>query len=238
MPPLRAAALAALVLACACGASYYATGRGAASPDGLRRVRFSPLDAEFVRPGASLRDYAGVIVEPVKVTWREQEGHRLDPLETRYEPTPELVASIEEQYHDALVDGLVEGGAFALVTQPAWGVLRVRGQVVDLALTADPKPPPTGRNESYPMAFGALTLVLDVSDSRTGESLLRTVARQPIGGGASHTPRDTAFASMRVVPKNTPDVQASAYRGLFNHQAIVLRQQLEELRRAPAPKAE
>jgi hypothetical protein len=234
----RSAALVALALACACGGSYYASGPGAATPDGLRRVRFSPLDAEYLRPGASLRSYTGVIVEPATVTWRPQQGSRLDPLATEFVPTPELVAVIGEEYHGALVDGLVAGGAFALVTEPGWGVLRVRGQIVDHALSADPKGQASGRVDSYPKAFGALTLVLDVSDARTGESLLRSVARGPIGGGASHPARDTGFASMRVVPSNTPAVQATAYRELFNHQAIVLRQQLEELRRRPAPGVE
>jgi hypothetical protein len=106
-------------------------------------------------------------------------------------------------------------------------VLRVTGHVVDLVLTADPEPQEKGRVDQYVKSFGALTLVLDVSDARSGETLLRTVERQPL-----------VYGSMRVVRRNDAVAQASAYREFFVHQAIVLRQTLEDLRRTPAPAGE
>jgi hypothetical protein len=223
----RMGAVLALGLACACAASYYATGPDAATTDGLRRVRFSPLDAEFVRPGSSLRAYSGVIVEPVSISWQPQEGRRLDPRTTPHVPPPEDVEAIARFYHESFADALVQDGAFALVSEPRWGVLRVTGHVVDLVLTADPEPQEKGRVDQYVKSFGALTLVLDVSDARSGETLLRTVERQPL-----------VYGSMRVVRRNDAVAQASAYREFFVHQAIVLRQRLEELRRTPAPAGE
>jgi hypothetical protein len=223
----RIGALLALGLLCACGASYYATGADAATTDGLRRVRFSPLDAEFVRPGASLRAYRGVILDPVTVAWKPAQGRRLDPLATPHEPPPELADAIARYCGESLADALAEGGAFALVSEPGWGVLRVKAHVVDLVLTADPEPQERPSVDEYTKSFGALTLVLDVSDARSGKTLLRTIDRQAL-----------TYGSLRVVRRSDAVVQASAYRELFTHQAISLRQLLEQLQRQSAPAGE
>jgi len=230
----RIGALLALGLLCACAASHYATGPDAATTDGLRRVRFSPLDAEFVRPGASLRAYRGVILEPVTVAWTPQRGRRLDPLATPYVPPPELVDAIAHYCHESFADALAEGGAFALVSEPGWGVLRVRAHVVDLVLTADPSARIRPRVDEYSSNFGALTLVLDVSDARSGEALLRAVERQPLTYGS----QSTVVRRNVEISREDAVTRAAAYREVFNHQAIVLRQRLEELRRTPAPAGE
>jgi len=223
----RIGALLAVGLLGGCAASHYATGPDSATSDGLRRVRFSPLDAEFVRPGASLRAYRGVILEPATVGWTPQKGRRLDPLATPYVPPPALVEDVARYLHESFADALAQDGAFALVSEPGWGVLRLTPRIVDLVLTADPGPQPAGRVDQYAKTFGALTLVLEVADARSGEALLRTVARQPL-----------SYGSLRVSRRSDPVVQAAAYRELFVHQAIVLRQGLEQLRRTPAPAAE
>jgi hypothetical protein len=219
----RLCAAAALAAACAsASAIVYATGPGSATGDGLRRVRWSQLGVEFLRPGADLRSFRRVLVDPLAFSSSPQGERRgMGPVR-QYAPTPDYLDEMRQTYAESFADQF-GSGAFALATQPGPGVLRIAGEVSDLVLTARPDPErrPPGTIDLV-SSFGELTLVLDVRDAVTGESLLRsldreTLARDPVMGASA----------------NTVGAQLSAQREVFRHLALLLRERLLELQELP-----
>jgi hypothetical protein len=106
-------------------------------------------------------------------------------------------------------------------------VLRLSGLVTDLVLTAPLDPEREVDRFDVVSSFGELSLLLDVRDSASGESLLRTVDRQPIA-------RDPVAGAV----VNSTGANLSAQRLLFARQAQRLHERLDELRamgRAPEP---
>jgi hypothetical protein len=220
----RALALG-LAAACAGSQSLYATGDGSVTPDGLRRLRWSEHGAEYLRPGAEFGAYRQVLLDRLAISDPEPEGPRLYP-EPRYRPTPEYLEAMRRTYRESLA-GAFGKGRPGVATLPGPGVLSISGQVVDLELTArlDPEREPD-RNEMI-ANFGELTLIFDVRDSQSGESLLRTVDRDAI-----------ARNRMGGMSRNSTGANVNALREVFRRQTLRLRQRLVELQRMgriPAP---
>jgi hypothetical protein len=224
-------AAAGLAAACASGSGIvYATGPGSTTADGLVRIRWSQHGAEFVKPGTVFRSYAAVLLDPLSISPPPvaERPRRMGPT-PRFEPTPAYLEGMQRAYQESFAKQFA-GHGLRLVSEPGPGVLRISGHATDLVLTAPPDP------ESHPdvreivSSFGELTLLLDVRDAATGEALLRTVDRAAIGPSELH-----GFT------RNTTGANLGAQRLLFRNQALLLRQQIQELGRlgsVPAPPAE
>jgi hypothetical protein len=211
---------AGLGLACASGGIVYTTGPGAVSGDGLHRVRWSDLGAEFVKPGADLRPYRQVLLDPVTISSLPADVHA-DPALRRYPPPPDYLDAMRRYYQESFA-GEFGRGAFTLASQPGPDVLRISGHVVHLSVTAPPNPEQEPDVTWYEASLGELTLVLDVRDAASGAPLLRTADRQPI-----------ALDPVSGFTQDTSVGQASALRQVFGHEARLLRERLEELQRLP-----
>jgi hypothetical protein len=213
--------LAAALLGAACTASApplsYATGAGTVTGDGLRRVRWSQMGAEFVRPGAQLGGYDKVLLDPLVIKPGPRgEKRRLGPMK-QYAPTPSYLDGLKRTYQETFSKQFGRGG-FSVVTEPGPGVLRISGLIVDLVLTAQLDPEADANNYDYVTSFGDLTLLLDVRDSTSGETVLRTVDRQPI----SQTP-------LMGGTRNTTGANLGAQREVFSHEALLLQQEIRQL---------
>lgn len=230
---LLARGLAAALVAAGCAGSspglVYATGAGSVTGDGLHRVRWSQMGAEFVKPGAELGGYARVILDPLTIAVAPAgEKRRMGPM-NQYPPTPAFLDGMRRTYQESFARQFGRGG-FSVVSEPGPGVLRISGHVVDLVLTARLDPEEDSTSTELVRSFGDLTLLLDVRDATSGEPLLRTVDRQPI----SQTPLTGAV-------RNSTGANLGAQREVFGHQALLLQQQLVELQRmgrVPEPPAE
>jgi hypothetical protein len=220
---MRAVALgAAALLAAACASSsgvVYATGAGSVTGDGLHRVRWSQLGAEFVKPGAEFGRYDKVLLDPLTISMAgEGERRRMGPTK-QYAPTPGYLQGMARAYRETFAKQFQTGG-FELVSEPGPGVLRVSGHVVDLVLTAQLDPEQDTDTVELVRSFGDLTMLIDVRDSVSGEPLLRTVDRQPIS-------RNPLTGGSR----NTTGANLSAQRELFGHQAVLLRDEVAQFQR-------
>lgn len=222
--------LAVALLGAACTASspglVYATGAGSVTGDGLHRVRWSQLGAEFVKPGAQLGGYDKVLLDPLTIsTTPEGEKRRMGPV-NQYEPTPTYLEGMRRVYQEMFTKQFGRD-AFSVVTEPGPGVLRVSGHVVDLVLTARLDPEGDPNVTEVVTSFGDLTLLLDVRDSASGEPLLRTLDRQPI----AQDPLTGAY-------RNSTGANLGAQRQVFGHEALLLQEEITQLQRmgtVPAP---
>ena len=228
--------LAAVLFGAACAASppplVYATGAGSVTGDGLSRVRWSQLGAEFVKPGVQLGGYDKVLLEPLTIsTTPSGEKRRMGPVK-QYEPTPSYLEGMRKVYQETFGKQFARGG-FSLVDEPGPGVLRITGHVVDLVLTARLDPESESTTSQFVRSFGDLTLLLDVRDATSGEPLLRTMDRQAIS-------RNNLTGAFR----NTTGANLSAQRDVFGHEALLLQEEIRQLQRmgtvpaAPAPSAQ
>jgi hypothetical protein len=218
-------AAAGLAAACASSAGTYATGPGSLTADGLRRVRWSEHGAEFLRPGADFSDYRQVLLDPLSISTAQGERPSLGAVR-QYAPTPDYLDGLRSTFQEAFASEF-GGRGTSLASAPGPGVLRVGGLVTDLVLTARLDPEQQVDQFDLISSFGELTLMLDVRDSVTGESLLRTVDREPIA-------RDPVAGAV----VNSTGANLSAQRLLFARQAQLLHERLDELRamgRAPEP---
>jgi hypothetical protein len=219
---LRIVLLLALALpVAACGASapglVFATGSGSVTGDGLHRVRWSQLGAEFVKPGAQLGGYDKVLLEPLVIqATAPDERRRMGPVK-QYAPTPSYLDGMQRAYQETFAKQFARKG-FSVVAEPGPGVLRISGLVSDLVLTARLDPEADANNYGYVTSFGDLTLLLDVRDAMSGEPLLRTVDRQPI----SQTP---LLGGVR----NSTGANLGAQREVFTHEAVLLREEIRQL---------
>jgi len=231
VPPVRRLGLvAAALLVVACGASapslVFVTGSGSVTGDGLHRVRWSQLGAEFVKPGAQFGGYDKVLLEPLAIkATGGGERRRMGPVR-EYPPTPSYLEGLKRTYQETFAKQFGRRG-WSVVSEPGPGVLRISGQVVDLVLTAPLDPEAATTTYDYVTSFGDLTLLLDVRDATSGEALLRTLDRQPI----SQTP-------LVGGTRNSTGANLGAQRLLFSHEAILLQdeiRQLQQLGTVPMP---
>ncbi len=168
-------ALATIVLAgCA------TTQRGPAEWDGLVRQPNTRLDAVFLKPDAEIPSYTSVIIAPATVqfarNWDPNRGGR--SLSRRLDAGD--IAAIKDDLATMLGNIFREeltAGGYQVVAEPGPDTLLVIPAIVDLYITAPDTMTP-GRSRTYTANSGRMTLVLELRDSVTGETLARVVDSQ------------------------------------------------------------
>jgi hypothetical protein len=216
---------AAVGLGCAAPGIDFDTSPGSTTPDGLRRVRWSPLGSEFLKPGADLRGYTGILIDPVAISYQTQHGQGLDPRVSPYAPEQSQLDHLQRAYQESFRRALTRGG-LTPATAPGPGVLRLSGRIADLTVLAPPTDTLDPDETVYSSSAGDLTLLLDLTDAATGSQLLRAGGRHsisidPVIGGE----------------EDDPVINAAAVSELFDQQALILHQRIEQLRQTPAPPA-
>ena len=104
--------------------------------------------------------------------------------------------------------------------------LRLSGRIADLTVLAPPADTLDPDETVYSSSAGDLTLLLDLTDAATGNQLLRAGGRHsisidPVVGGG----------------EDDPVINSAAVSELFDQQALILHQRIEQLRKTPAPPA-
>jgi hypothetical protein len=190
-----------------------------ATPDGLVRVANARADLAFVKPGADLRGYSKILLDPVSIAYkRPPRGTRQD-RSGEFGLSDEQMAQMKRYFQEAFEEELRASRVYALASEAADEVLRVRGHIVDLVVTVPPQP--TGREEVFVASAGEMTLVLELSDSLSGEVLARVADRRE------------ARAAGGDVYQSTPVTNWSAVRRMFRHWASLLRERLDGVRELP-----
>lgn len=153
------------------------TQRGMTEWDGLVRQPNTRLDAVFLKPDAEIPAYANIILAPASVqfarNWDPNRGgrsnsRRLDTADV-VAIKDNLAATLAEIFREELT-----AGGYQVVTEPGPDTLLVIPAIIDLYMTA-PETMSPGRTRTYTANSGRMTLVLEIRDSVTGETLARVV---------------------------------------------------------------
>ena len=204
---------------------HYASGEEAQTTDGLYAIKWTPFQLIFVRPGARIQNYRKLIIDPLSISYertpdRGRAGAKSFASYTARDPNyavpDSTTAAMKKFYRDYLTSQLVESGRFEEVSMGGDGVLRVRGHISGLTLSAQPMvdQPPDGT--SMVADSGHMTLTLDLVDTKTGEALIRVADLRRIGDEHGyHTSEITS--------------QHRALRSIFEKWAADLRRQIDRL---------
>ena len=169
------AAFAAIVMA-GCATPQ----RGPAEWDGLVRQPNTRLNAVFLRPDAEIPSYTSVILAPASVqfarNWDPNRGGRSLSRRLDAGDITAIKDDLATMLGDIFREELTTGG-YQVVTEPGPDTLLVIPAIVDLYITAPDTTAP-GRTRTYTANSGRMTLVLELRDSVTGETLARVVDSQ------------------------------------------------------------
>ncbi len=173
----------------AAGELQYESGRRArVSEDGLHSVKTWGGAAKhlYVRPGVDLKRYDQVMLEPVEMRFALNSPRTLAQHEVR-----EVKASFQEIFEQEIAKSEV----YTLVKQPGPRVLRATPHLVDIIVTA-PARSATPDTQHIVESAGVVTLVLELSDSRSNAALVRAYDRRQVGSQGGLAYRDTAGADL------------------------------------------
>jgi hypothetical protein len=163
--------------------------------DGLVRVQTKRTKALELRPGADFRLYDKVMFDATEVAfekdWRRDYNRTTVGVSGRVSE-----ADVEEVINRAgpvageiFAKAFAEGG-YKVVTQPGPGVLRLRTAIANISVRA-PEMRTSSRSRTYAEDAGQATLIMEASDSVTGEVLGR-VAEHGLAGDSVVYMRNSA----------------------------------------------
>ena len=141
--------------------------------DGLQKVAIKGLDVAFVRPGSSLAGYDRVLLLPPSVAFRRDWGRSSSSVSGRVRP--EDAQRIKDRLAELITQELTSeftAGGYVLAQEPADDVLEVEVRIIDLNIVA-PDVPTMGRKDVYAVSPGEMTLIAELRDSASGESIMR-----------------------------------------------------------------
>jgi len=172
----RAALVAALM--CAMISHPIALGRDqppTVSHDGLKLTSSKNVALLYVREGASLAGYRKVMLDPVQVAFDKQwsRDRRDIPEDERERIRNELA----EEFRKVFKEELEKSGGYQIVDSGGAEVLRVTAVIVDLFVTA-PDVNRAGRNKTYTVSAGRMTLIAELRDTESGAILARVADRK------------------------------------------------------------
>jgi uncharacterized protein DUF3313 len=170
----------ALALAVAIPSSMTGIARAGEPPaewDGLVRTKHKQLDNFYVRPGADLSGYKRIRLDPAEVSfaknWKPNETRRDPANRLNDEDIERIRSTVASEFDKVFREELTKAG-YMLTDEDGEDVLRATPMIVNLYISAPDKMSP-GRSTTYVSSTGQLTLVLALSDSVTGEHLVRAV---------------------------------------------------------------
>ncbi|NJD32569.1 MAG: DUF3313 domain-containing protein [Gammaproteobacteria bacterium] len=151
--------------------------RGPAEWDGLVRQSGTRFDAVFLKPDARIPGYANIMLAPATVQFaRNWDPNRAAGSASRGLNTDDVVAikdNLATMFGNIFREELTAGG-YQVVDEPGPDTLVVVPAIVNLFITA-PDTTSAGRSRTYTANSGHMTLVLELRDSVTGETLARVV---------------------------------------------------------------
>ena len=152
--------------------------------DGLHRVDNSRMELAYVKPDVDLGSYTKIMLDPVSIAYKKEPRGtgrmRMSHHESNFALTPKQTEHMKSLFQEAAVTALTSNGGYLIVGHPGPDVLRVRCGLIDLVVTV-PTEEPAGRSRTFTQSYGAVTLVVELRDSETGEIFARVADRKEPG---------------------------------------------------------
>jgi hypothetical protein len=207
------------------GGIVYASDQGAATPEGLYRIEWQPFQSTFVKPGADLRMYDKVMVEPVTIAYKtpprpDDTGGEDDMIIKNYALPEASIKALEKAFHDVFVKELGKSKDFTVVTTPGPDVLRIAPRIIDLQVTVPPQGDQDLGTFYHTFSAGSMTLVLEAQDSQSHEPLVAVGQTRDVQlNGAMYS--------------SNPAANSGAVQQLLQDWASELRQELDQFHSLP-----
>ncbi len=148
--------------------------------DGMVPVRDSGLREAWVKPDIDLSRYERMLLLPIEVQFRAVRptaGTTLGRSQDREFPiSPADQKRLVDIVTGVFREELAKSRHLTLTTEPGPDVLLVRTSLLDIVSKVPPEEP--GRNEIFLDEVGEATLVLELQDAQSGETLARAVDRR------------------------------------------------------------
>lgn len=145
----------------------------------VKQVRAGAIDMLFVKPKARAAGYSKVHLKGFEVVLsRDFKMRKFSSAGRDLMDVERVVEGADALAREALGRALQEGG-YELVDAPGPDVVDADVHIVDLWLAATAESQRTG-NEVYSASLGRMSLIAELSDSTTGESIL-TAFDQEVG---------------------------------------------------------
>lgn len=147
--------------------------------DGLVRTPSKQVDLLYIRPGASLAGYRRLRLDPVQVAfdknWTPNRDARTLSQRVSSADMEKIKTGLATECRKIFKAELGKSG-YTFVDENGEDVLRVTAAIADLSITAPGNS--DARSRSYVANAGAMTLVLELRDSVSGQLLARVIDRQ------------------------------------------------------------
>jgi Protein of unknown function (DUF3313) len=174
LPVLLGAALALLSLAACRGAPPRVEyGSDVPTEDGLYLIRNATNHTVYVRPGARLRDYSELVVDPFSVSYAVAPGASQPGGAQVRTLDPDAEARLIGELRFSFIQEMKRSSYFRVVDAPGPAAVRVQGWLYDLAIEAPDREDP----RNFQLCFGTMDLILNVRDSRSATALARVSDR-------------------------------------------------------------
>ena len=158
--------------------------------DGLHRVDNSKMAMAYVSPDVDLSGYTNIVLEPVSIAYTKQPRGtgkmRAARNDSNFALTPKQTEKLKSLFQAATVSALTSDNEYRIVNKPGPDVLRVRCALIDLII-AVPTEEPVGRGRPYAQSVGAVTSIVELRDSETGEIFARVADRKAHDSGIGMT---------------------------------------------------
>lgn len=160
--------------------------------DGLRIVKNTTAHRVWVQEDLDLSGYDQMILQGAGIKYRHvrEANTRVSRSSRREFPvTPEQRNRLQALAEEVFRTELANSERFTITETPGANVLLVEGALIDVVSFVPPDP--IGRGDNFLSRIGEATLVVQVSDSLSGEALARMVDRRgadPVTMQRSSTP--------------------------------------------------
>ena len=152
--------------------------------DGLHRVDNSKMALAYVKPDVDISSYTKIMLDPVSIAYKKEPRGtgrmRTAHHESNFALTPKQTEKMKGLFQESAVNALTSDNGYQIVSHPGPDVLRVSCALIDLVVTV-PTQEPVGRSRTFAESYGAVTLVVELRDSETGEIFARVADRKEPG---------------------------------------------------------
>ncbi len=170
--------------------------------DGLVRVDNTSFKRVWADPDADLTGYTKILPQRAVIEFRDVKG---TPGRSSYNSTKSEFP-IADKDREKLIDTIAEvlgeeisqNQRFAIATEPGPDTLIMAVSLLDIVSRVPPER--SGRGNIFISRVGEITIVLELKDSRSGQTLLRAAERsavEPAGRGVVVSSSVTSWSELR-----------------------------------------
>lgn len=178
------------------------------TPDGLERFDSPVFELVYVKPGLDLSQYKLIQVRPIGLGYKRDpaKGRMLLRPASNFELTPAQRTQVSRAFARAFTEAMTGDKRYRQVTEPTAGAMQVQLALARLEVNIPEAGADTTETVTVSKA-GEMTLVVEVSDSISGEPLIRGRDTYVVAGGG-HTRSELNLEINSVFTRWAQDIRS------------------------------